>query len=306
MMELIEGAGIRGEATVAPRSGSSSSVRTGGAGPICRPHRRPGADRPLARSIRGAVDVSVETTEGSRSLGALVIFVWLRRDPAMRAAWPRRWLGGWSRARFAELLHIGLPASGMLAFESSAFAFSCVMIGWLGTVPLAAHQIAITSASLAFMFPLGLAMATGMRVSHAVGAGELARRRPIALGSAALGMLMMSCFAVAFGFGGRGIAAWFVNDAAVVALAAQLFAVAALFQLFDGLQVIAAASLRGITDVRVPAVITFVAYWLIALPLGYLLGVRGPLGAVGMWTGIATGLAFAAVFLSARFARLTR
>jgi MATE family multidrug resistance protein len=97
-----------------------------------------------------------------------------------------------------------------------------------------------------------------------------------------------------------------VQDPVVIALAAQLLIVAAFFQLFDGTQVIVASSLRAITDVRVPAVITFVAYWVIALPLGYVLGVRGTLGAVGVWIGIASGLAFAAVFLLVRFARLTR
>jgi MATE family multidrug resistance protein len=139
-----------------------------------------------------------------------------------------------------------------------------------------------------------------------VGAGELDRRRPIALGALAIGLVTMGGFALMFGFGGRMIASWFVRDGAVIALAAQLLAVAALFQLVDGTQVIAAACLRGITDVKVPAMMTFVAYWVVALPLGYVLGVRGPLGAVGMWIGIASGLALAAVALSARFARLTR
>ena len=242
----------------------------------------------------------------SRSLGALVIFLWLRRDPAVRAAWPKRWFGNYSWTRFREMLHIGLMAAGMLLFEGSVFAASSIMIGWLGAAPLAAHQIAITSASLAFMFPLGLSMAAGMRVSRVVGAGELHRRRPIALGAFAIGLAVMGAFALAFGFGGRTIAGWFVHDAAVIALAAQLFVVAALFQLVDGVQVIAAACLRGMSDVKVPTVITFVAYWVVALPLGYLLGVRGPLGAVGMWIGIAGGLALAAIALSARFARLTR
>ncbi len=242
----------------------------------------------------------------SRTLGAVVIFAWLRRDPAIRAAWPARWFGNYSRARFREMLHIGLPASGMLLFESSAFATSTVMVGWLGAVPLAAHQIAITCASLSFMFPLGLSMATSMRVSRAVGAGELARRRPIAFGSMGLGALMTATFGVMFFCFGAPIAARFVRDATVVALAAQLLGVAALFQLFDGGQVIGAASLRGITDVKVPALITFLAYWVVALPLGYFLGVHRGFGAVGVWSGIATGLAFAAIFLAARFARLTR
>ncbi len=242
----------------------------------------------------------------SRALGALVIFIWLRFDPALRAAWPRRWLGGWERARFAEMLKIGLPAAGMLTFETTAFAFSSVMIGWLGAVPLAAHQIAITCASLAFMFPLGLSMAAGMRVSRAVGAGEMEKRRPIAMGVLALGLGLATVFALSFGFGGHTISTWFVHDDAVVTVATRLLIVAALFQLVDGVQVISAACLRGISDVVVPAIITCLAYWAIALPLGYALGIRGPWGALGVWTGIASGLTFAAVFLSARFLRKTR
>lgn len=242
----------------------------------------------------------------SRTLGAAVIFWWLRKDARVRAAWPRRWRGAFSRARFTEMLHVGVPAAGMLLFESSAFAFSSIMIGWLGAVPLAAHQIAISCASLAFMFPLGLSMAAGMRVSAAVGAGERTRLRPVAFGTMALGLSVTALFAVTFGAGGHRIATWFVHDADVIALATKLLVVAALFQLVDGMQVIGAAALRGITDVKVPAAITLVAYWGLALPIGYALGVHGPWGAVGVWVGIASGLAFAAVFLAVRFARLTR
>ena len=101
------------------------------------------------------------------------------------------------------------------------------------------------------------------------------------------------------------IASWFVVDPAVIALAAQLLIVAAVFQLVDGTQVIGASVLRAVADVRVPMAITLAAYWGIALPVGYLLGVRGPLGAVGVWTGIASGLAVAALLLPWRFARLT-
>lgn len=242
----------------------------------------------------------------SRVAGALAIFLWLRRDPAVRAAWPRQWLGDWSGARIREMFHVGLPAAGMLLFEATAFAVSSIMVGWLGSVPLAAHQIAISCASLAFMFPLGLSMATGMRVSHAVGAGERGRLRPIAFGAILLGFTVMTTFALLFGFGGHTIAQWFVTDLAVITLAVQLLLVAALFQLVDGVQVIAAAALRGIMDAKIPAVITLIAYWGLALPLGYFLGIRGPLGAVGVWTGIASGLAFAAVFLTVRFAGKTR
>lgn len=252
----------------------------------------------------GLVGAGISTLV-SRTLGTLVIFWWLRRDARVRSAWPRRWFGHYSRARFIEMMHVGLPAAGMLLFESTAFAFSGIMIGWLGAVPLAAHQIGISCASLAFMFPLGLSMAAGMRVSHALGAGERARLRPIAGSAGAVGLAMMTVFAVAFGARGAMIARWFTLDAAVILLAAQLLLIAAFFQLVDGVQVIAAAVLRGISDVKIPAVITLVAYWGVALPLGYALGIRGPFGARGMWIGIASGLASAAILLAVRFARLT-
>lgn len=264
----------------------------------------------------------------SRTMGTLVIFLWLRRDVRVREAWPsfsgaaaaiaagnrvgdrrangkRGWFGGYSRDRFKEMLKIGSATSGMLLFEITAFTFSGIMIGWLGAVPLAAHQIAITCASMAFMLPLGLSIAAGMRVSHALGASERTRLRAIAFGAIGLGVLMTTGFAVAFGVGRHWLAGWFVRDGAVIVLAAQLLVVAAFFQLVDGIQVIAAAVLRGISDVKVPTAITLVAYWGIALPVGYVLGFRNALGAVGVWTGIASGLAFAAIFLSVRFARLT-
>ncbi len=242
----------------------------------------------------------------SRTLGTAVIFLWLRRDPAFRAAWPQRWFGGWSVARFWEMLHLGLPAAGMLLFESGAFAAAAIMMGWLGAVPLAAHQIAISCAATTFMVSLGLSMATGMRLSAVVGAGEHARLRPIGYGALGLGGGIAAAFTVIYLVAGPAVAGWFVNDVAVVKLAAQLLVVAALFQFFDGGQVIMAAALRGLTDAKVPALITFVAYWVLALPAGYWLGVRGSFGGVGVWTGLAAGLAFAAVFLTWRFTRLTR
>ena len=242
----------------------------------------------------------------SRTIGAVVIFIWLRRDPKVRAAWPRQWFGGYSRARFREMLAVGLPASGMLFFENTAFVFSAIMMGWLGTVALAAHQIAINCASILFMVPLGLGIAVGMRASHAVGAGARDRLRPIAFGVLWFGMVVGSVFALGLAGGGRVIATWFVPDAAVIALTAQLMIVAAFFQMADGVQVIAAHILRGIGDVKVPTVITLIAYWGVALPVGYLVGIRGPWGATGVWVGIAFGLTFAAVFLTVRVARRTR
>ena len=242
----------------------------------------------------------------SRLLAAAVIFGCIRLDPRLRSALPARWGAPLSAPRLREMLRIGLPSSGMLLFESGAFGASAVMMGWLGAVPLAAHQIAISCAATTFMFVLGISIATGMRLGGAAGAGELDRLRPIAGSAQALGGVCAVLFMALYLFAGRGIAAWFVADAAVVGLAAQLLVVAALFQFFDGGQVIGAAALRGITDVKLPAVITFVAYWVVAIPGGYLLGVRGNFGAVGIWAALAAGLAFAAVALVLRFLHLTR
>ncbi len=242
----------------------------------------------------------------SRTLGTLVLFGWIHGDATLRAALPRRWFAPLSAGRVREMLQLGLPAAGMLLFESGAFAGAAIMVGWLGAVPLAAHQIALSCAATTFMFLLGLSTAAGMRISAAVGAGEHARLRPIGFGALGLAALLAVAFMLLYLGTGRVVAGWFVHDPGVVALATQLLVITALFQLFDGGQVIGAAVLRGLSDVKLPAGITFVAYWLVAIPGGYWLGVRGGYGAVGIWWALAAGLAFAAVFLGLRFARLTR
>ena len=242
----------------------------------------------------------------SRTLGSAVIFTWLRMDPAMRAAWPRRWFAPLSGARLRRMLAVGLPVSGSLLFEGGAFAAATIMMGWLGAVPLAAHQVALSCAALTFRFSLGLSMAVGMRMSAAVGAGEHSRLRPIWVGGVGMGVVLAAAYAVVFLAYGRAISHFFIDDPVVISTATTLLVVAAIFQTFDGGQVINSAALRGLTDVKVPAVITFVAYWVISLPLGYMLGVRGRFGAAGIWTGLAAGLAFAAILLGVRFFRLTR
>jgi MATE family multidrug resistance protein len=246
------------------------------------------------------------STLTSRILGSTVIFAWLRMDPAMRSAWPRHWLAPFSPERMRRMLSVGLPASGCLLFEGGAFAFATVMMGWLGAISLAAHQIALSCAAMTFMVALGVSMAVGMRTSAAVGAGEHARLRPIWIGGAAMGGMLGVGLTVTFLLFGRPIASCFISDPQVIATATSLLVVAAVFQIFDGNQVINSAALRGLTDVKVPAVITFVAYWLIALPLGYLLGIRWGYGPAGIWWGLAAGLAAASVMLGLRFVRLTR
>jgi multidrug resistance protein, MATE family len=242
----------------------------------------------------------------SRTLGSVAIFAWLRLDPAMQSAWPRRWLAPASRDRLRRMLAVGLPASGCLLFEGGAFASATIMMGWLGAVPLAAHQIAISCAAMTFMVPLGLAMAVGMRASAAVGAGQHSRLRQIWAGGAAMGLAQAVGVMAVFTAFGHAIASCFITDPRVISTATTLLLVAAVFQVFDGNQVINSSALRAMTDVNVPAAITFVAYWVIALPVGYFLGIRGGFGPAGIWSGLAAGLAAASVMLGLRFLRLTR
>ena len=242
----------------------------------------------------------------ARLLGCVLLWTWLRRQPDLRPLLPRAGaLAALTRRHLRELLHLGGPVAGQLLFEVGAFSTAAMMMGWLGTVPLAAHQIALSCAALTFMFPLGLAMATSIRMSQAVGSGRRDALRPIGFGSLGLAVAIMGMFALVFAFGGGVIARGFTLDPAVVALAARLLLVAAIFQIFDGGQVVGAGALRGLSDVRVPMLITFVAYWLVALPAAYLFGFRTGFGAVGVWIGLAAGLACAAGLLGARLARAT-
>lgn len=242
----------------------------------------------------------------SRIVIVVVVIIWLRNDPVIKKVWPKRWMESLSRQRFRTMLQLGVPASGQMLFESGAFAAASVMVGWLGAVSLAAHQIAISCAAMTFMFSLGLSTAASMRIGQAGGAGDAARIRSIGFGALFAGVVAMGVFALGFWMGGDWLATQFVEDEAVVRLAAKLLIVAAIFQLFDGAQVIGAGILRGLTDVRIPTAITFVAYWMIALPGGYWLGISARYGAVGVWFALAAGLAFAGIFLAARFAFLTR
>lgn len=181
------------------------------------------------------------------------------------------------------------------------------MAGWLGTVELAAHQIAISCAAFAFMVPLGVSIALGVRTGRAVGAGESWRVRPMALGATLATVVTAGISTLAFVLAGKTVAESFVkDDPAVVALATKVLVIAAFFQLFDGLQVVFAGALRGLSDVRVPLVSAFLAFWVLALPCGWWFGVRGGGGLEGIWIALAGGLAASTLVLGWRLGVLTR
>ncbi len=234
------------------------------------------------------------------------LHLWLSRAERFRAAWPQRWLARFEWVRLRELWRLGLPVAVMMMFESGAFAVAAVLMGRLGAEALAAHQIALSCAAFMFMFPLSVSMAVSMRLGQASGAGKMGLLRVIGLGALGMACAVMSVSAVGFTFGGRWLASVFVEDGAVITLAARLLVVAAVFQLFDGCQVVASGALRGLHDVRVPTAITFVAYWLLAVPAATWWGLHTGLGPLGVWMALAGGLGIAAVLLVTRFLWLTR
>jgi MATE family multidrug resistance protein len=202
--------------------------------------------------------------------------------------------------RIRDLLRLGLPIGVSIFMEGSLFIVTALLIGGMGQVPVAAHQIAINIASITFMSALGLAEATTVRVGHAVGA-----RNPLGVRRAVrAGYLIVLCTqtvaALCIAFGSEAIASIYTRDAAVVAMASTLLLYAAAFQLSDGIQVVAGASLRGLKDTQRPMLLTAFAYWGIGMPLGAGLGFGLGWGAQGMWCGLIAGLTVAAALLGRR------
>jgi MATE family multidrug resistance protein len=243
----------------------------------------------------------------ARIVSVVAIRFWLRGfapfATAVRSAGASRIEAG----RMREMLALGLPMGAALFFEGGAFSAAAVMAGWLGTVELAAHQIAISCAAFTFMVPLGISIALGVRTGRAVGAGESWRVRPMALGATLATVITAGISTLAFVVAGKTVAQSFVkDDPAVVLLAAKVLVIAAIFQLFDGLQVVFAGALRGLSDVRVPLVSAFIAFWVLALPCGWWFGVRGGGGLEGIWIALAGGLAASTLVLGWRLRVLTR
>ncbi len=202
-----------------------------------------------------------------------------------------------------DLLATGLPIGVTISMEGSLFIVTALLIGRLGELPVAAHQIAINVATLCFMIPFGIAEATTVRVGHALGRGDRAGIRRAAFAGLTLVLCTQALSATVMLTANHAIAGLYTADAKVAALAASLLLYAALFQFPDGVQVLSAGALRGLRDTRAPMWMAALAYWGIGMPVGAGLGLWFGWGPRGMWIGLTAGLSVAAFLLARRFLR---
>ncbi len=217
----------------------------------------------------------------------------------------RRYLGNLSWAelrprRYGRFLAIGAPVGLQVSLEMWVFGTVAVLMGSLGALQLAGHQIALTLAALTFMIPLGIAGAAATRVGNAIGRGDQVAGQRSASVSLCLGAGVMAFFALLFWTFPTALSRLFTGDPQVIQMAVLLLPIAAVFQVADGAQVVAAGVLRGTADTRFPALIAFFGYWLLGLPTGVLLAYRLGWGPRGLWWGLTLGLATVALLFLLR------
>lgn len=214
-------------------------------------------------------------------------------------------LGGYSRKLISKMLHIGIPAGTQFIFEAGAFGFSALMMGWLGTTALAAHQIAINLATISYMTTSGLGAAATVRVGYFLGQHDRVNLKSSALTMIMMAVVVMAVWALIFIFGRYFLPSLYIDDPAVIELTSILLIIGAFFQLSDGIQVVTAGALRGLQDVKVPSALIFIAYWVIALPVGYWLTFHLGFGPNGIWLGLLIGLTLTAGAMLFRFWHLS-
>jgi MATE family multidrug resistance protein len=211
-----------------------------------------------------------------------------------------------TRADVVKILRYGAPIGGHMFAEIGVFALATVLAAHLGTVPAAAHSIALGLASFTFSVAVGVGSATSVRVGHAIGAGDRRLARDRGLLGLRLGLGVMAVFAAAFLVAPRALAGLFTDSAAVITQALPLLQIAALFQLSDGTQAIAAGALRGIGNTRATFVGNVLGHYGVGLAISLALAFGAGLGAPGLWWGLSAGLTATAVYLVQRFLAGTR
>ena len=206
-----------------------------------------------------------------------------------------------SRNRIISILKIGIPIALQIIVEVITFGIGAIMMGWLGETPLAAHQVAIGLASFTYMISLGISQANTIRVSHQMGNRDFQSLKMAASASTQLVLVFMSIMGLVFIFSREILPLMFTSDPEVIYIASGLLIVAAIFQVFDGLQVVMLSTLRGMADVKLPMLIAFFAYVLLGIPTSYLLAFHFHFGPSGIWLGYLVGLGSAGILFFFRF-----
>lgn len=212
-----------------------------------------------------------------------------------------------SKKMFDKMLRLGLPTALQMFFEVTAFAAAAFICGLISAHDIASHQIALSMASFTFNLCIGFSVASTVMIGRKLGEQNFTELREVGINNLKIAFIFMAICGIVFILGRNILPTFFTKkeEVEVIALAAKLMIIAALFQLSDGIQVTALGTLRGMQDVKVPSIYTFIAYWIITIPLGYFLCVTLEMGAFGMWIALGLGLTISAVFLVKRFLNLS-
>jgi MATE family multidrug resistance protein len=204
------------------------------------------------------------------------------------------------RALLGRMMSIGAPAGAHFGLEVGLFAFAAVMMGWLGPIQLAAHQVVLNLAATTFMVALGTSIAGSIRVGQHIGAGREQSMHHAVRATYLVAVGFMGLCGLTFLLIPHVLIGFYTHDARILDAGIPLLLCAAAFQVFDGAQVAGTGVLRGAADTRVPMIVALLGYWVCGLPIGYWLAFHAGMGAVGIWIGLSVGLAVVAVLLLAR------
>lgn len=251
----------------------------------------------------------------SRIMMVVFMYLILVRRPQLRQYFEHFSFSEIKKTAIQKMVNLGLPSAMQMLFEVVLFTAAIWLCGNIGKTSQAANQIALSLASMTFMFAMGLSVVSMIRVSNHKGLHDYKNLIVVARSVFLLSIIIEIIFAALFVVLHNILPHFFLNmesatqildNSEVIAIASKLLLVAAVFQISDGIQVVVLGALRGLQDVKIPMYITFVAYWIIGFPISYYLGKYSTLGAVGVWLGLLAGLTAAAIFLYLRFHYLTK
>ena len=253
----------------------------------------------------GVTGVGISTLI-DRALMAVVMAIYVLKSKNFKLYLQQFKITAIDKLRSIQIFKIGAPVAMQYSFEISAFSGAAIIIGTMGTEPQAAHQIAINLAAFTYMIGSGIASSATIKTGNYLGQKSFTDLRRSAVASYHIVIVFMIFAAILFVTASNLLPFMYTQDTQVVEIAAQLLIIAGFFQLFDGTQVIGLGVLRGLGDVNMPTFITFLSYWVIGIPLGYILGFYFNLGVNGIWYGLTFGLLTASILLFIRFQNRTK